>query len=159
MEAWLWPPPGWGLSSTELQESRALSCAPLSLRLGVWAVPRAARSSAERDHSIFSLEIFAGWELPNTYTDHKIISIKQPRNTLLGAPELPRGLQGQQGPKTRQGPNKGHRCAACISGPSLCSPLPGGGWQQGQVSGRTDKGCLSALEAHAGLGRAAVAPA
>ena len=36
-------------------------------------------STMEHECSIFSLEIFAGEELPNTYMGHKIISIKQLR--------------------------------------------------------------------------------
>ena len=51
----------------------------------LYCYPEAPKvSSVERDHSIFSLEIFAGRELPNTFMDQYIISIKRQWNTSLG---------------------------------------------------------------------------
>ncbi|XP_029806726.1 protein delta homolog 1 [Suricata suricatta] len=39
--------------------------------------------AAQRDHGISSLEMFAGWGLPNTYMDHKEISNRKPWKTQL----------------------------------------------------------------------------
>lgn len=97
-------------------------------------LPWAPEPSAELGHSIFSLEMFAGWELPNTYTDHKIISIRRPRNTSAGTRErLPASKINTA--EAARAPNKGHRCAGAVH------LLVVGG--RDQVSGRLDKGRLS----------------
>lgn len=122
-------------------------------------------STAGPDHNIFSLELLVGWELPNTYTDHKILSIKQLRNTLLETLGVPASPPRSTEPRAHHGPEQGAplcgagRAAirsrapsawnkAAVSGPSVGSLLSW--WQSAadQVSGRADKGRLSVFGAY-----------
>lgn len=107
-ESWYLPPQDGSSEEVNCRETVVLLVYFLWVRLyGLRSVPLhwAPRfATVEREHGIFSLEIFAGWELPNTYMDHKIISRKQPWNTSPGAPGVPASPpRSTQPPRPRQG--------------------------------------------------------